>query len=266
MIDWERAYDNRAAVPGAEALQAAWVTAAAAFRAAVGDRMATVACGPGPRERLDLFRPAGETRGLAVFVHGGYWQRNDRDLFSHLAAGALAAGWAVAMPGYALCPEVRLATITGQVARAIVRAAALVPGPIRIAGHSAGGHLAARMATAGALPVAVAARVTGVLAISGLHDLRPLMLTPLQAALGLDGAEARAESPALLEPLAGIGVTAWVGAEELPELRRQSRLLATIWGGLGVPVRLVEEAARNHFTVIAPLADPASPVTAAWIG
>lgn len=266
MIDWERAYDNRRAVAGADAMHAAWLAEAASFRERMGARFEVHAHGPGPRETLELFRPEGEARGLAVFIHGGYWQRNAPETFSHLAAGALSAGWAVALPGYALCPEVRIAGITAQVARAVARAAALVPGPVRLAGHSAGGHLAARMACAGVLPQAVAARLGHVLSISGLHDLRPLMNTPLQAALGLDLAEARAESPALLEPLPGARLTAWVGAEELAELRRQSRLIAEIWGGLGLETRLVEEAGRDHFAVIEPLAEAESPIARAWIG
>ena len=76
-----------------------------------------------------------------VFVHGGYWRAFDRGLWSHLAAGPLARGWAVAMPGYVLAPEARIAAITAMIADAVAAAAAEVDGPMRLAGHSAGGHL-----------------------------------------------------------------------------------------------------------------------------
>ena len=265
-IDWETAYDNVAAVPGARSLPGRWAAAATAFRDALGPRARRLAQGEHPRAVTDLFLPEGTARGLAVFVHGGYWMRNAPDMFSHLAAGPLSRGWAVAMPGYALCPEATVPEIVGQTAAGIAAAAAEVAGPLRLSGHSAGGHLAARMVCPGALPKAVLARVEGLVPISGLHDLRPLMRTPLQATLGLDLASARAQSPALLEPALVLPVTAWVGAAELTELRRQSALLATVWGGLGLPARLVEDPGQDHFTVIEALAERDSPLTEALVG
>lgn len=265
MIDWTTAYDNRAAVPGSETLPERWAAAAARHRERLGARLETVATGEAPRARMELQRPEGEPRGLAVFVHGGYWMRNEPALFSHLAAGALARGWAVALPGYTLCPEATVAQITAEVATAVAAAAERVTGPIRIAGHSAGGHLAARMLS-GALGGVVLERVAGLLSISGIHDLRPLLRTPMNPTLGLDLATARAESPALAEPAAGVPVTAWVGAAELPELRRQSRLLVELWGGLGLATRLVEDPGHDHFSVIEALVEPDSPLTAAFLG
>ncbi|GMG81142.1 alpha/beta hydrolase [Paralimibaculum aggregatum] len=265
-IDWETAYDNRAAVPGAGDLPEVWTAAAQRFVAETGIAPEAVAYGPGARNRVHLLRPAGEAAGLAVFIHGGYWMRNGPEMFHHLAAGALARGWAVAMPGYTLCPDASIAGIGREVAAAVERAAERVPGPIRLSGHSAGGHLAARLACAGMLPEGTAERVAGVLSISGLHDLRPLMRTPMNPVLQLDLAMARAESPALREPLPGVPVTAWVGAAELPALRAQARLIAGIWALQGADVCHVEDAGHDHFSVIEALADPESPITRAWLG
>ena len=265
-IDWETAYDNRRAVPAAAAMQERWAQAAAAFRDSLGTRAGRIATGPRARDRVDLFSAEGTPRGLAVFVHGGYWMRNDPAGFSHLAAGALARGWSVAMPAYPLCPEATIPAITGHVAAGIAAAAAAVAGPVRIAGHSAGGHLACRMVTAGGLAPDLLVRVEGVLSISGIHDLRPLINTPMNPTLGLDLATARAESPALREPAGPAPLTAWAGAAELPELLRQSRLIAALWGGLGLDTHLVEEPGHDHFTVIEALADPDTPLAAAWLG
>lgn len=263
-IDWEVAYDNRRAVPGAEALHVTWAERAAEFRAATAPER--LSYGAHARQGVDLFRPEGAPVGLAVFVHGGYWMRNGPEVFSHLATGALAHGWAVAMPGYRLAPEVGIADITTDVSAAMVVAAAAVGGPIRLAGHSAGGHLAARMLCTGVLDPAVLARVPQLLSISGIHDLRPLMRTPMNEGLKLDLAQARAESPALAEPAAAVPLTAWVGADELPELCRQSALLANVWRGFGLETTLVEDAGHEHFSVIEALADSDSPITRAWIG
>lgn len=263
-IDWTTAYDNRGAVPGAEAIHARWVAEAAAFRERHPWRALTY--GPGPREVVDLFTPEGDSAGLAVFVHGGYWHRNDQRVFSHLAAGALARGWPVALTGYPLCPDVRVTDIVRSVAAAVAAAATDVPGPIRLAGHSAGGHLVSRMMCVDMASRTFADRLAGVLSISGLHDLRPIRRTPLQSVLAMREAEADAESPALCAPLPGIPLTAWVGGEELPELRRQSALLANIWTGFDVPTRFVEDPGHDHFSVIEPLADPDSPILDAWLG
>ncbi len=267
-MDWDDAYANAPHIPGAEAYPPRWAREAAAFRAALGAR-ARVGMGYGeaPAERLDLFMPEGAPRGLMVFVHGGYWQRFGRQDWSHLAAGGLARGWAVAMPGYTLCPGIRVAGITRQVGAAVMRAAAVVAGPIRLAGHSAGGHLVSRMLCADApLPAAVAARIEHSVSISGVHDLRPLLRTRLNEALRLDGSEARAESPALLDPREGVRLTAWVGADERPEFVRQNALLANIWTGLGAATRAVVEPGRHHFDVIEGLAAPDSPLMGDLLG
>ena len=84
--------------------------------------------GHGTREVLDLFMPEGAPKGLVVFVHGGYWMKFDRSYWSHLAAGAQAQGWAVAMPSYDLCPRVRIADITRQIANAVAVAAREIGG------------------------------------------------------------------------------------------------------------------------------------------
>ncbi len=260
-MDWDDAYANGPHIPGADDFPPRWQRDAAAFRDTLGGRVREVRYGDAPAERVDLFLPEAAPPGLVVFVHGGYWQRFGRRDWSHLAAGAVARGHAVAMPGYTLCPGIRVSGITRQIGAALARVAAEFDGPIRLAGHSAGGHLACRMLCADApLPAAVAARMENAISISGVHDLRPLLRTALNDALRLDAGEARAESPALLEPRDGVRLTCWVGAEERPEFVRQNGLLANIWAGLGAETAAVEQPGRHHFDVIDGLADPDSPL------
>ena len=251
ITDWDDAYANGAHIPHADTYVPRWTEAAAAFRAAHQ---------PQDLGRGHLFLPDGTPRGLMVFIHGGYWMRFDPTLWSHLAAGALAAGWACAMPGYPLAPDARISDMTRIVADQIAQAAGRVAGPITLTGHSAGGHLAARMICPGVLPDAVATRVTACVPISPLTDLRPLLRTAMNDTLRLDAAESVAESPALLEPRAGIPVTTWVGGAERPEFIRHARLLANVWAGLGVATDCVIDPGRHHFDVIEGLADPASPL------
>jgi len=262
--DWDDAYANGANIPGGERWPALWVKPADDFRRAMlAEARATldIAYGDGARHRLDLFMPVGPARGLVVFVHGGFWMRLDKSYWSHLAQGSVDSGYAVAMPSYTLCPDVRLADITNEVAASIAQAAAMIEGPVLLTGHSAGGHLVTRMISATSpLPGPVRARVRNTVSISGLHDLRPLMKTAMNADLRIDDAEARAESPALLRPLPGARVTCWVGGAERPEFLRQNALLANIWIGLGAQTCCIEEPGRHHFNVIDGLADPSHPL------
>lgn len=261
ITDWDAAYHNSALESDPAAIFAGWAASAAAFRAtARGAR--DIAYGAHPREKYDLFLPEAAPKGLLVFVHGGYWKAMDKEHASHLAAGALARGWAAAIPGYPLCPEARIADIARSVARAVEAAAARVPGPLVLTGHSAGGHLAARMVCAGGpLADAVAARVSRVAGLSGVYDLRPLMRTAMNDVLRLDEAEAVAESPALLRPRAGVRLLAYVGADELPEFRRQNALIANIWTGLGADCAAQEAPGLRHFGVVDGLSDAASGLT-----
>jgi len=266
VADFDAAYDNSGAVPGSAEFAPRWTREAEAFRqlmVARGRADLATPYGVAERQRLDLFRPEGAPQGLVVFVHGGYWKALDRSFWSHLSRGCLERGFAVAVPSYRLAPEVRLAEIGRDVAAAVRVASALVPvGPLRLVGHSAGGHLVARMVSA-ASPIdpALLARLDRVVPVSGLHDLRPIRRTRMNDTLRIDAAEALSESPALLEPAFSGSVHAVVGARELPELRRQTAFLHSAWAGLGARIDLGEIADRHHFDVVEDLADPASALT-----
>jgi len=108
------AYANAQYIEGAAAYPPRWSEEAAALRASLGARAQVGASyGPSNRQVFDFYHPEGVPRGTVIFVHGGYWMRFDAATFSHLARGALAKGWAVAMPTYDLCPD---ATVTDRCA------------------------------------------------------------------------------------------------------------------------------------------------------
>ena len=260
ITDWDDAYANGINIPQGDRWPDAWVEPSASFRArleAQGRWRADIAYGGAPRNRLDLYLPEGTPKGLVIFVHGGFWLRLDKSFWSHFAAGPLAHGHAVAMPSYTLCPDIRISGIVREISAAIEAAAAIVEGPMRLTGHSAGGHLVTRMiCTSSPLSVRTRARIVNTVSISGVHDLRPLMATKMNEGLRIDFDEARAESPALLEPLPGARVACWVGAAERSEFLRQNALLANVWTGFGASTLVVEEPDRHHFSVLDGLADP----------
>ncbi|MEO1467505.1 MAG: alpha/beta hydrolase [Pseudomonadota bacterium] len=267
VTDWSDAYENRTHTPDFDRFPPMWRKRSAGLRTQLGTRCERVGYGPDPRQHLVLMRPAAAPRGLLVFYHGGYWRSLEPSDFLYLAEGALAAGHAVAMPAYRLAPDVTLPQITADALAALRTAAGLVAGPIALAGHSAGGHLACRLATTAApLGGEIAHRLGPVLSISGLHDLRPLIATDKNADLRLDEETALAESPGLQRPRPGIRLTAWVGADERPEFVRQSALIANAWLGLGAATRLVVEPARHHFDVIEALSVAGSALTRTALG
>jgi len=257
----DAAYQNSAFIPAAEAYPPRWAAAAAAFRerlASAGRARLDLAYGSGERQRLDLFLPARRPAGLMVFFHGGYWRAFSKSDWSHFAAGALACGWAVAMPSYRLCPEVRLPAIIDDAAAALVRAAGEVAGPLVLAGHSAGGQMAARMLCADvALPEAVSARIRAAAPISGVYDLAPLLKTTMNADLRLDAEMARGQSPLYARHRRAVAVLPWVGSEERPAFIDQSRRFAEAWR---VPLNVAP--GRHHFDVIDLLQDPQGPYLA----
>lgn len=259
-MDMDAAYSNSDHVPDSADYPPRWTAEAEAFRADLGPRAELdLPYGDHPRERFDLFRPEGAAQGLAVFVHGGYWKAFDKSTWSHLAAGPLARGWAVAMPSYRLCPDVRIAEITREIAAAVTAMAGRVAGPVRLAGHSAGGHLVSRMCAPGMLPADVAARLARVVPISPVADLAPLMQTSMNEILAIDAEEAAAESP-VNQPAPQAPVTVWVGGAELPAFLDQAERLAQAWG---VEWRAPE--GQHHFNVIEPLAEPDSALTRALL-
>ena len=254
-LDLEAEYNNRAAVPDHPAVMARWKAEAEVTRAA--EPPTVLRYGPGPRETIDLFE-AGPGAPVVAFLHGGYWQALDRSWFSHLARGFVARGVALALPSYDLCPRVSLAELVEQVRGAAAFLVRRHERPVLAGGHSAGGHLAAMLlatdwAARGLAPDAVHAAY----AISGLFDLPPLLSTAVNDALGLDAETARRLSPLFL-PAPGRPFYAAVGGTEGEEYLRQTRSIAAAWGGTWDVL-----PGANHFTAIAPLADPSSPLLSA---
>jgi acetyl esterase/lipase len=252
------AYANASYIPDGASYPGRWAEAARTFRAAHPPERIAYADRSGAA--LDLFLPSQAPSGLVTFIHGGYWRAFGPSDWSHLAAGALARGHAFAVIGYRLAPEARIGEITALARTAIDVIATRVPGPVHLTGHSAGGHLAARLVMPDAAP-ACADRVAACVPISPLADLRPLLAQSLNADLRLDEEEAVRESPALGRPNASPRIAVHVGAAERPSFLWQAGRLVEAWD---VPLRV--EPGRHHFDVIDGLTDPTSPLLTDLLG
>lgn len=262
--DLEVQYDNRGAVPEHVDIMAQWAVRSEETRAGGRCRL-DLAYGPREREKLDLFLAEHENAPVHVYIHGGYWQRGDRRLYSFVADGLRAAGVNVAVVGYDLCPEVAIDDIVDEVRRACAwlwRNAGELGvdrDRMQVGGHSAGGHLTAMvLATAWpeldpALPPDL---VKSGLAISGLFDLEPLRSTSINDAVGMDAAAARRNSPVLLAPATHAPVTVAVGGAESAQYHRQAEDFVRAWRAHEIDVTLLDLPGRNHFTIVPELADP----------
>ncbi|MEP5245645.1 MAG: alpha/beta hydrolase, partial [Alphaproteobacteria bacterium] len=255
-------YANGPYIQGAETYPPKWQAAATAFRAGLKERAEIgVPYGATDRQVFDFFNTQGPSNGTVIFVHGGYWKAFDASTWSHLAAGAMARGWAVAMPSYDLCPDVRITDITRQIAAAVTRISERTFGKLALVGHSAGGHLVARMTDPLLLGAEVRDRITRIVPISPVADLTPLLQTEMNDTLRLDEAEAAAESPMNMTPPHGVDVTVWVGADERPVFLEQAENFARSWGA-----KQVVAEGKHHFDVIDPLAEADSELTKALLG
>ena len=258
ITDWDDAYANMVHIPGGEDFIPRWLDDAAAFRSSANCEL-DVSYGMGQREKYDLFHPVDESKGLMIFVHGGYWLHFDKSHWSHFAMGALARNFHVCMPSYPLCPEVEIGDILASVKSAVEQCASKTDGPIYLCGHSAGGLIASMLtSTSSELGDALQKRIQKTVSIAGVHDLRPLLNTRMNDRLKLTEQTAMQWSPVLARPSSNANLVCWVGVDERPEFLRQNQLLANIWVGLGAQTSSHEEAGRHHFDVIDGLQDPDS--------
>jgi arylformamidase len=237
----DAAYNNTIAVAQSAETLARLTERSKAMRMRAGVQL-DVAYGPRLRQRYDLF-PCGQTGApLFVFIHGGYWQRNHKDMFSCLAAGPMAHGFDVALIGYTLAPEASLTQIIAECQTAISLLKRAHGGRLVLGGWSAGGHLAARLLEM--------AEVDAAVAISGIFDLEPIRHSYLQEKLHLTAEEAQEQSPMRRIAHHAKSLVIVVGGDELPELRRQSADYAAARAARGLPTRYAELPGLDHFSIL----------------
>lgn len=252
----DAAYDNNKAVANSPALIAARNEASAKLRAAHAAAL-DIPYGKRERTKIDLYPARDQTAPCLLFIHGGYWQRNSRDVFAMLVEGMAAHGWSVAIPGYSLAPEASLTEIVGEIWLALDWLAADgashgIAGPVILSGWSAGAHLVAM--TLGH-PVVAAG-----LAISGVYDLSPIRDTGLNVALKLTDQEVATLSPMRL-PVVQKHLAIAYGSAELPALVWDSRNFYQRRAAAGAPGELIAVDGADHFTILEQLRRPDGALT-----
>jgi arylformamidase len=258
----DAAYNNGAAVTDSEDWLTRWRELSAAVRSSPYARL-DIPYGSRARARFDYFTSGAARSPLFVFIHGGYWQRNDKDMFAFLADGPRAHGIDVAIVGYTLAPEARLTGIVWEIHRALTNLCECADDlgfdrhRLFVGGWSAGGHLTATVSDHPAF--------RGGIPISGIFDLEPIALNYLNEKLALDRHEI-----ATLSPLRVLGdcrppLRLFVGNDELPELKRQSSTYAEAARGRGLPVALSVLPGRHHYSILEELSRPEGKITHALV-
>ena len=261
-IDYEAEYNNRRRVPEHVEINARWQAASDAYRK-TARALLDQPYGPGERQRYDLYSAGRASAPLVVYIHGGYWQRGERQGYAFLARALNAAGLDVALPSYSLCPAVSVMDIVAELRLCLAAIWNKTKTYPVVVGHSAGGHLTAAMLASDWSKVAgvPADLVRTGCAVSGVFDLAPLIGTSLNEARRLDEETARAASPLFWPPPPkGRTLVAAVGGDESPEFLRQSREIADAWARAGVTTECLVVPATHHFSVVDELVKPQSPL------
>jgi len=262
---YSREYNNRVLFPNHPEVMARWADKSARTRSSMIcylDRQYGESAG----EMLDIF-PARKGDGTCMmFIHGGFWRAMDKQDFSFLAPALVDSGISLIAVNYDLCPHVSIEAIVKQMLRASgwlwkhAEDYGMDQDRLYVAGHSAGGHLAAMMMAAlwsvydDELPRDL---YKGALAISGVYDLRPIVQVDwLNGDLKLDEASALKVSPAFLPPATRAPVVTAVGAKESSEFKRQDALLGARWKSAVTADVIVPGA--DHFTIVDELCNQSS--------
>ncbi|WP_272011440.1 alpha/beta hydrolase [Roseovarius sp. ZX-A-9] len=272
----EHGYDVRLLRSDFAELSQSWAERSAALR-----KNATVKLdrryGPGEKDLMDLFLCGEKEAPLFVFIHGGYWQRGDKAMYSFVAESFLKAGVDVAIVGYELCPSATMASMAGKIRSALVwlwqngAAEGINKDRINVSGHSAGGHLTGiALATdwpSFNLDVPKNLIKSGI-PISGLFQLEPLLRTTISDALHLDESKAKALSPQFLPPATTAPILVTLGGGETPQFHWQADEFVAQWSTFEAPIEKYAEPDVDHFDVVNRLSSSESEIfrkTLAWL-
>jgi arylformamidase len=219
------------------------------------------------RERLDIYPSLQPQSKTLLFIHGGYWQMLDKSMFHFIANGFHAYGVTTVLLTYPLAPEVAVDQIVSSCRKAIKWLYSNLsgyngdPDQIYVAGHSAGGHLAAMLLATDwqlfdrNIPANV---LKGVCAVSGLFNLVPIRLSYVNKVLKMNMETAECNSPLMLEPSNKCPLILAVGEAETAEFNDQSKELYTCWKGKLIDIQLLQLPGLNHFSIVDSIADPQS--------
>ena len=217
-----------------------------------------------PREQVDIYPSLFPSSKTLIFIHGGYWHKFDKSSFQFIANAFSNDAVTTVLVNYPLAPEVSIDQIAASCRLAIywlyqnIAAYNGDPGQLYIAGHSAGGQLAAMLlATDWRHFNLTPATIKGACFISGLFNLIPIQLSDINQALKMDRETALRNSPVHLLPATQCTLSIVVGRNETNEFLDQSKELYTCWKE-NSSAEIIQPAGLNHYSIVETMLDPQS--------
>lgn len=217
-----------------------------------------------PGESLDVYPASKPLSKTLIFIHGGYWHLLDKAMFHFVANGFHSYGITTVLLNYPLAPEVTMDQIVLSCRNAIRwlynHASSFHGDPhqMYVAGHSAGGHLAAMLMATDwnrfhkGVPEDV---LKGACFVSGLFDLVPIHLSYHNKVLQMNRGTAVRNSPLRLDPLAACPTVVAVGDAETTEFNEQSKEIYNGWKKKGAAVQLLQLPHLNHYSIVETMID-----------
>eukprot|EP00092_Neocalanus_flemingeri_P082997 GFUD01104109.1.p1 GENE.GFUD01104109.1~~GFUD01104109.1.p1 ORF type:complete len:294 (+),score=106.62 GFUD01104109.1:76-957(+) len=218
--------------------------------------------GPETGDVVDMFNEECSSKQVVVYLSGGYWQELSGDISAYTVAPLVSAGHCVAVVNYARAPEQDMGGIVGQVERAgawLVRYAKERGLSVWLAGHSAGSHLCAMLLSSGwyqGLPHQDRNIVRGVIHLSGVFDLLPILSTSVNFPLKMTRLDAEMFSPLQQGNMDRL-VTAkhlqhWVvvGENDSPAFKEQAEKYVGELEGRGCQVAFTVQPSEDHFSLV----------------
>lgn len=182
---------------------------------------------------------------LLIYIHGGYWQRLSAADSLFNASDAIAEQISLHAIEYTIAPAGTIEQMIDECINDVLRVIAeLSPSHVVLAGCSAGAHLSAMCAR----DKRIASQLSGVALLSGIYDIRPLVVTPINNPLGLDEQRATSLSPILLPDVARPShALLAVGRHESDEFIRQNAAYGEHLRQQGTAVETMVVVGRDHF-------------------
>ncbi|MEO8111319.1 MAG: alpha/beta hydrolase [Ginsengibacter sp.] len=215
--------------------------------------------GSHPLERLDIFPAANPNAKTLVFIHGGYWHLLDKNLFHFLVPTFLERNVTIVLLNYPLAPSASMDNIVSSCRNAMSWLQSNLtnyngnPMQVYVAGHSAGGHLACMLLVNDDTNF-----LKGVVSLSGLYDLQPLMLSNINLVLQMDTAMSARNSPAYLKHSHPCPLLLAAGSDETCEFKEQALKMYENWKDKQGAVQLLNIPGKNHFSILDEVTEPGS--------
>lgn len=207
------------------------------------------------RECFDVCYAVGKAKAILVYLHAGYWQSRDKNQFYFIADHLAELGYHVAIMNYPLCPEVSIEKIRTSLSYGLLTVKTYLNDPsnnlpMYICGHSAGAHLTTELVLNAKEIIKDQLNIKGIIPISGIYDLEPLISTSLNIKIQLNQIQARNNSPILRVSKDLVPAEFFVGNHETQAFIQQSQEMKDQWELKGNAANFTILKNSDHFSLL----------------